>query len=115
METISLKKVTALVALFTVSAFLIDAVEATEVAVKKTTVTTIEAPTITIDVAKQMNNFEQLIKQFDQDNNQLLSKKELANSNEKDLLTAFNLIDKNADAGLSSDEYQQFLAISKSK
>lgn len=108
MEAISLKKVTAVVVVFTMGAFLANA-NANDA--KNIEVKSAEAVTTVAEVVSQVGNFDALIKQYDKDNNGLLSQAELEASGKKILINAFSHIDKNADLGVSEEEFNQYLAL----
>lgn len=103
MKPVSLKKVCAVVAFCTTGAFLVNANEAPK------------APNLDkgekvarLSTDKQMT-FDQLLKNYDDDSNGLLSKKELENVLDTGLLTAFDDIDSNDDQAISSSEFAHYV------
>ncbi|MDO6427034.1 hypothetical protein Q4489_08430 [Thalassotalea sp. 1_MG-2023] len=102
MKPVSLKKVCAVVAFCTTGAFLVNANE-------KPTAPSIDkgekVANLTTD--KQMT-FDQLLKNYDDDSNGLLSKKELENVLDTGLLASFDDIDTNSDQAISASEFAQY-------
>lgn len=90
----SLKKVTLVVVSSLVAAFYVSANEPVKVSTEI-------ASTTKVDLT-------QLLSQFDNDNNGLLSKAEVAVSKNKTLLDNFDAIDENNDGGLSEQELASF-------
>ncbi len=107
MEAISLKKVTAIVSICTLGAFLVNAKENDISQVVEKTAPLAEK------VVSQVGKFEELIKLFDKDNNGLLSQSELTKSGKELLIKSFSDIDTNADLGVSLEEFNQFLSIAE--
>ncbi|GLX79236.1 hypothetical protein tinsulaeT_25760 [Thalassotalea insulae] len=101
MEAISIKKVTAVVAISIIGALAVDA------SANEAKVVPVKAETLT----SQVGEFSALIKQFDKDSNGLLSEEELKSSKKSALVSAFTKIDKNADLGVSEEEFNQYLAL----
>lgn len=108
METISLKKVTAIVTLCTIGSYLANA-NANETSSKSA------EKNISVKAVNNSKNiaFAPLVKQFDVDNNGLLSAAEVKASKEKSLINHFSEIDLNTDAGISEAEYNQYIKQAK--
>jgi len=106
MEAISLKKVTAIVFVCTLGAFMMNA---------QADNSAIETKVVVKDVVNQVQSFSELINKFDVDNNGLLSETELKVSKVSLLIESFNKMDLNADLGISEQEFNQYLALPTTK
>ncbi len=100
----SLKKVTAVVAIITAGALMTNA------NANDANALTSKAKAEMGQTKSHAGKFNALVKRFDKDNNGLLSKEELKASNKTSLVDAFDKIDTNADSGISEEELAQYLA-----
>ena len=95
----NLKKVTLVVVSSLVATFSVNANEPVKVAN--------EIDTVAVDTVAKVN-LTSFLSQFDNDNNGLLSKEEVAVSKNKVLIDNFDDIDTNNDGGLSENELASF-------
>ena len=104
MQAISLKKVTVVViSLFIVSHF--ASANGNDLSSELQTANTVKSNKTNSTSTK----FNQLIKEFDLDRNDLLSRDEIKLVKQERLLKQFSTIDSNSDSSISKDEFNQFM------
>jgi hypothetical protein len=108
MNTISLKKVTAVVLTCVIGSYFANANENDTKLEVKTEVKS--AAVKVISEAKSSSKFAMLVEKFDLDKDGLLSKAEIQSSKSEKLLTLFSKIDLNTDSGISEAEFNQYIA-----
>ena len=112
MNTISLKKVTAVVLTCAIRSYVANANEGDA---KLDVKTNVEAAVKTSEVAmvsesKTPSKFAMLVEKFDLDKDGLLSKAEILSSKSEKLVELFAKMDLNTDAGISEAEFNQYIA-----
>ncbi|MDO6447188.1 hypothetical protein Q4493_15560 [Colwellia sp. 1_MG-2023] len=112
MNTISLKKVTAVVLTCAIGSYVANANEGDA---KLDVKTNVEAAVKTSEVAmisesKTPSKFAMLVEKFDLDKDGLLSKAEILSSKSEKLVKLFAKMDLNTDAGISEAEFNQYIA-----
>lgn len=112
MNTISLKKVTAVVLTCAIGSYVANANEGDA---KLDVKTNVEAAVKTSEVAmvsesKTPSKFAMLVEKFDLDKDGLLSKAEILSSKSEKLVELFAKMDLNTDAGISEAEFNQYIA-----